>query len=251
MLTEGKSCAGSTRSFGMPSRVSTRSLAASQPSARRANHATPAGETSRGSSSRHSSSARRDIRACSSSSPWLERISRDSSPLPDRTWPGENCSTCVTPHPERARRSASEEPSTPAPTTTTEDVMAGTLARTDELLHLEGDVLRRRLLPRRLALVDDAHAPLALVLQLGLEGEGLVGRLEATDQLAPLALLVAELPLDGDLAAQRRDRARGLGGRGARDRARDLADALLAGDLLGLQLDLAASASTSATRRRP
>src|SRR4051794_11671963 len=237
--TLGKRSVASTRCTGMPRRVSTRSLAASQPSSRRASHATPAGATSRGSSSRHSSSARRDMRACTSSSPCDARIRRDSSPLPERTCPGASCSTWVTSQPERARRSASDEPSTPAPTTTAEDGIGrdASATRPAVLLHAEGDPLRRRLLPRRLALVDDAHAPLALELQLRLEGEGLVGRLEAADELAPLALLVAELPLDGDLAAQRRDRADRGGGRGARHGARDLADALLADDLLALELD--------------
>src|SRR3954451_20116347 len=96
----------------------------------------------------------------------------------------------------------------------------------------ERQVLRRGLLPGRLALVDDAHAPQALELQLGLEREGLVRRLQAADELAPLALLVAELPLDGDLAADR-----WRPGLPAHDRARGRAAAALAGDLPALELD--------------
>src|SRR4051812_9312495 len=221
--TLGNRPAGSTRSHGIPSRVRTRSLSASHPSGVRASQATPAWATSRGSSSRQSSSARRAIRACTSSAPWQLRISRDSSPLPDRTWPGASCSTWTTSHAERARRSATDQPRTPPPTPAADGAMRGAL------LHAERDAFGGGLLPRRLALVDDPHAPLAFELELGFEGEGLVGGLESADELAPLALLVAELPLDGVLAAKRRNRAAGgRGGRRARDRARDRADAPLA-----------------------
>src|SRR4051812_34958969 len=117
VATLGKRAVGSTRSQGIPEARSVRSLAASQPSGRRANHTTPACTSSAGSSSRHRASARRASSACHSSSPCAHRIRRDSPPEPARTWPGAIRSTSVTSQPVIAQRRASEAPNTPAPTT--------------------------------------------------------------------------------------------------------------------------------------
>jgi hypothetical protein len=102
VATLGKSSDGSIRSHGMPSSASTRSLAASQPFVRRANHTTPHSTTSDGSSSCHIASARCAERACQASAPCAQRISRDSPPEPERTCPGATGSTSVTSQPERA-----------------------------------------------------------------------------------------------------------------------------------------------------
>src|SRR5215211_3472395 len=118
--TAGNSVSGSTRSHGMPSSRSVASDAASQPSSRRANHATPASTTSAGSISRQRSSARRADRVCHASSPCEQRISLDSPPEPARTWPAATGSTSVTSQPSIASWRAVAAPKTPAPQTITE-----------------------------------------------------------------------------------------------------------------------------------
>jgi hypothetical protein len=116
----GNSAGASTRSQGIPSARSSASLAASQPSSRRASQATPLGTTSAGSTSCHSSQARRAERACHASGPWAQRMIRDSSPEPARTCPGATRSTRTTSQPARAQWRATDAPNTPAPTTTSE-----------------------------------------------------------------------------------------------------------------------------------
>src|SRR6186997_3433317 len=106
----------------MPCSFRTRSLSSPQPCEPLKNQATPLGTKSSRpvsrSSSRQRSSARRDERVYQSLSPCEKRIRRDSPPEAARTCPGGYCSTSVTSQPLETRRSASEPPKTPAPTTT-------------------------------------------------------------------------------------------------------------------------------------
>src|SRR6185436_4870967 len=127
----GKQSAGSMREHGIPRPRSVRSLAASQPSSRWASHSTPDGTTRAGSISCQSAQARRAEAACHASSPCPQRMIRDSSPDPARTWPGATRSTSVTSHPVREHWRASDAPNTPAPTTTSERSTAGDVTRAD------------------------------------------------------------------------------------------------------------------------
>ena len=92
------------------------------PSRRRGARATPrpSSTTRAGSISCHSAQARRAERVCQASGPWQERMMRDSSPEPARTWPGATRSTSTTSQPASAQWRASDAPNTPAPTTTSE-----------------------------------------------------------------------------------------------------------------------------------
>src|ERR687886_612145 len=130
---DGNSVAGSIREHGMPRPVSVRSLSASQPSSRWASHSTPDGTTSSGSISCHSSHARRADAACHPSEPCPQRMIRDSSPEPERTWPGEMRSTRRTSQPTRAQWRASDAPKTPAPTTMSDRFTAGDVTRASTL----------------------------------------------------------------------------------------------------------------------
>src|SRR4051794_710247 len=107
------------------------SEAASQPSARRANHTRPhsisRSAPDSASSSRHSVRARRADAVYSASSPCPQRIRRVSPPEVARRSPGSNWSTSVTSRPLRASHHASEAPKVPAPTITTESMPRGTL----------------------------------------------------------------------------------------------------------------------------
>ena len=116
----GNSSLASTRSHGIPSARRTASPAASQPSSRCASQATPESTTRSGSISCHSAQARRAERVCHASGPWQQRMMRDSSPEPARTWPGATRSTSTTSQPANAQWRASDAPNTPAPTTTSE-----------------------------------------------------------------------------------------------------------------------------------
>src|ERR671932_155227 len=58
---------------------------------------------------------------------------RDSSPEPERTWPGEMRSTRRTSQPTRAQWRASDAPKTPAPTTMSERCTAGDVTRASTL----------------------------------------------------------------------------------------------------------------------
>src|SRR6478672_13593663 len=127
----GKQSAGSLREHGIPRPRSVRSLAASHPSSRWASQSTPDRTTSAGSISCQSAQARRAEAACHASSPCPQRMIRDSSPDPARTWPGATRSTRVTSHPVREQWRASDAPNTPAPTTTSERSTAGDVTRAD------------------------------------------------------------------------------------------------------------------------
>jgi hypothetical protein len=78
----------------------------------------------------HSAHARRAERVCHASVPWQQRMRRDSSPDPERTWPGAIRSTSTTSQPASAQWRATDAPKTPAPTTTSDrsPVTAGRLA---------------------------------------------------------------------------------------------------------------------------
>src|SRR3954451_14545289 len=128
---DGNSSRGSTRAHGMSSARSVRSLAASQPSSACASHSTPDGTTSPGSISCQSAHARRADAVCHSSAPWPQRMIRDSSPDPARTWPGKSASTSVTSQPDSAHCRASDAPNTPAPTTITERFTAAAVPGAD------------------------------------------------------------------------------------------------------------------------
>src|ERR687886_2227864 len=130
---DGNSVGGSIRSHGMPRRVGVGSPSAPQPSSRGASHSTPDGTTSSGSISCHSSHARRADAACHASEPCPQRMIRDSSPEPERTWPGEMRSTRRTSQPTRAQWRASDAPKTPAPTTMSDRFTAGDVTRASTL----------------------------------------------------------------------------------------------------------------------
>ena len=105
---------------------------------------------------------------------------RDSSPEPARTWPGATRSTSVTSQPASAQWRASDAPKTPAPTTTSEGGLL-TARRLDGLAQcltrMVFDVAVEALYGATLTyLTWTRHVPGAL--ELLLEGEGLVGRLE-------------------------------------------------------------------------
>src|SRR5512133_3418818 len=156
---------------------------------------------------------------------------RDSSPEPARTWPGATASTSTTSQPANAQWRASDAPNTPAPTTTSEGrlVTARRLAaRGPSARDAQGLRGRARGLVGRHVDVADLHAPRALALELLLEGEGLVGGLEAPVDGLPLALALL-LPVDTHLAGQ-------AGARGLQHAAGDRCLAALA-DLDRAELD--------------
>src|SRR4051812_5498639 len=189
----------------MPRRRSVASDAASQPSSRRANPATPASTTAAGSISRHSSRARRADALCQSSAPCEQRIRRDSPPDPARTWPAATGSTSVTSQPSCASWRAVAAPKTPAPQTITEGMAPGTLSARGERSRGGG-----RGLEQPGAHEAHAHAPLARPGEALGHAERLVRVLG--DQMAGLPLAAAlDLEHDVDPAAgwRRRDDASG------------------------------------------